>query len=150
MCIRDRVYIMDPASNDITDLFYYDEAGVGANVIVYKGPHGAGNGGNNGGGGYTAGRYSIKSSDGVNLRSGPSTDYERIGWIANGAEVEVSVVSGEWGKISYNGADGWICLKYTNKIADRVYTCLLYTSQKGHRADVQGQLELAEKQSQRL
>ena len=53
-------------------------------------------------------------------------------------------------KISYNGADGWICLKYTNKIADRVYTCLLYTSQKGHRADVQGQLELAEKQSQRL
>ena len=117
-----KVYIMDPASNDITDLFYYDEAGVGANVIVYKGPHGAGNGGNNGGGGYTAGRYSIKSSDGVNLRSGPSTDYERIGWIANGAEVEVSVVSGEWGKISYNGADGWICLKYTNKIADRVYT----------------------------
>lgn len=117
-----KVYIMDPASNDITDLFYYDEAGVGANVIVYKGPHGAGDGGNNAGSGYTAGRYSIKSSDGVNLRSGPSTDYERIGWIANGAEVEVSEVSGEWGKISHNGADGWICLKYTNKIADRVYT----------------------------
>lgn len=117
-----KVYVMDPASNDITDLFYYDEAVVGANVIVYKGPHGAGGGGNSSENGYTAGRYSIKSSDGVNLRSGPSTDYGRIGWIANGAEVDVSEISGEWGKVSYNGADGWICLKYTNKIADRVYT----------------------------
>ena len=70
-----KVFIMDPASNDITDLFYYDEAGVGANVIVYKGPKGVNDGGNNSGNlgeEYVTGRYRVKSSDGLNVRSGPS------------------------------------------------------------------------------
>jgi len=32
--------------------------------------------------------------------------------LANGAVVEVLAVDKGWGKISYNGTDGWICLEY--------------------------------------
>ena len=120
-----KVFIMDPASNDITDLFYYDEAGVGANVIVYKGPKGVNDGGNNSGNlgeEYVTGRYRVKSSDGLNVRSGPSSDYQKVGWLADKAEVDVTDIYGEWGKIEADGVSGWICLKYAEKIEDPFYT----------------------------
>lgn len=120
-----KVFIMDPASNNITDLFYYDEAGVGANVIVYKGPKGVNDGGNNSGNlgeEYVTGRYRVKSSDGLNVRSGPSSDYQKVGWLADKAEVDVTDIYGEWGKIEADGVSGWICLKYAEKIEDPFYT----------------------------
>ena len=118
------VKIMDPASNDITDLFYYDADGVGSNVIVYKGPKGVNSGDNSVEvpSGYSVGRYKIKSSDGVNLRSGPSTDYDRVGWLPDDTEIDVTETVGEWGKTSYNGTVGFVCLKYSEKIPDPVYT----------------------------
>ena len=61
---------------------------------------------------YQIGNYKINVSQGVNLRSGPSTGYSVLTAIPNGTTVYVSEISSNWGKTSYNGNAGWICLDY--------------------------------------
>ena len=62
----------------------------------------------------------VKASDGgVNIRSGPSTSYEKLmtGMIPNGTELYISAQSGNWGYTTYNGITGWIALSATTKSA---------------------------------
>ncbi len=59
----------------------------------------------------SAGKYGITASA-LNVRSGPSTGYDVIGSLANGAKVEVIGTYNGWGKIEYKGQEGWISMKY--------------------------------------
>ena len=61
---------------------------------------------------YPTGTYIIHVTDGLYVRSGVGSSNKAIGMLANGAVVEVLAVDKGWGKISYNGTDGWICLEY--------------------------------------
>lgn len=61
---------------------------------------------------YKEGRYT--SSDVLNIRSKAGTENSILTALPANTSVFVYEVSGEWGKISYNGTEGWINLKYTN------------------------------------
>ncbi len=61
---------------------------------------------------YEAGEY-ITLAASLNVRSGPSTAYAKLGKLPNGSRVTVTEVRGEWGKIDYAGKEAWISLSYT-------------------------------------
>lgn len=64
--------------------------------------------------------YTVNSSNGINVRTGPSSGYSRVGAARNGISFEVTKTSGNWG---YTGAiqctngwqAGWVCLDYCTK-----------------------------------
>ncbi|MGD9030169.1 MAG: L,D-transpeptidase family protein, partial [Anaerolineae bacterium] len=46
--------------------------------------------------------------DGVNLRSGPGTDYPRIGYLDPGVQARVTGRSGDWWQVEYDGFAVWV------------------------------------------
>lgn len=58
---------------------------------------------------YKTGIYSIKYQ-GTNLRSGAGLDHSVVAVVNAGTELNVTSVSGEWGKTNYDGKDCWIRL----------------------------------------
>lgn len=68
--------------------------------------------------GYKTGKYKVtlSVSSSMNIRSGPGKSYSKTGTISNDTQVTVTEVSGDWGKITYNGKTGWICLLYAQLI----------------------------------
>ncbi len=57
------------------------------------------------------GTGSVKGS-GVNVRSGPGLGYGSIGTVGTGESFSVTGVSGDWYKISYKGATGYVYSSY--------------------------------------
>ena len=55
----------------------------------------------------------VNSEKGLNVRSGPSTDYSVIGTLSNGSKIEVTGESGGWYRFDYKGKDGSVATKYT-------------------------------------
>ncbi|MFP4345261.1 MAG: L,D-transpeptidase family protein [Anaerolineales bacterium] len=45
---------------------------------------------------------------GVNVRTGPSTRYQRIGYLAPGAVARITGRFADWWRIDYEGGEGWI------------------------------------------
>lgn len=65
---------------------------------------------------YKSGNYKITASS-LRVRSGPGTSYGSVASaIPNGTVVNVTNISGDWGKVTYNNVTGWICLLYTDYI----------------------------------
>ena len=58
----------------------------------------------------------VNSEKGLNVRSGPSTDYSVIGTLSNGSKIEVTGESGGWYRFDYNGKDGFVATKYTTTL----------------------------------
>lgn len=52
--------------------------------------------------------YIVAGADGVNVRSGPSTDYARLGYLDPGAQAVVTRDDGDWWQIVYNDAPAWV------------------------------------------
>ena len=52
------------------------------------------------------------TTNALNVRSGPSTDFGKIGRLAKGQKVEIKGVSGSWYVINYQGKDGFISGSY--------------------------------------
>ncbi|MCD7858922.1 MAG: SH3 domain-containing protein [Firmicutes bacterium] len=55
----------------------------------------------------------------VNVRSGPGTSYSVLYRVSNGVSIHISATATasnglQWGKFTYNGTTGWICLDYTS------------------------------------
>ena len=108
------VYIMDPAATGYTNLFDYEAAGV-EKIRIYKGPH-------NGSGGTlvtydttidaVGTKYTITSDNGVNLRSGAGTSYDKLTAIPYNTTVTVTKTQNGWGYTSYDGKKGWFALEY--------------------------------------
>lgn len=63
----------------------------------------------------TTGYYKVSHSKGVNLRSSNSTSGALLTSIPYKAVIYVSQVSGNWGKTTYSGKTGWVCLDYCKK-----------------------------------
>ena len=61
--------------------------------------------------------YKVTSSDALNLRSGPSTSYDILTSIPSNALIDITQVSGNWGKTTYNGQTGWISTKYAEFVS---------------------------------
>ncbi|WP_339147014.1 MULTISPECIES: SH3 domain-containing protein [unclassified Sutcliffiella] len=58
------------------------------------------------------GQVAIITTDGLNIRSEPSTQSEVLGSLSNGQQVDVLAIRGDWLNISYNGTVGWIHRDY--------------------------------------
>lgn len=74
-------------------------------------------------------KYKVNASPSLRIREGRGTSTKQIGSIPNGKVVDVSNISGGWGKITYNGVTGYISMEYTmpyngdNSIPSSTYKC---------------------------
>ena len=59
---------------------------------------------------------------GVNVRSGPGTDYDIIGGISYGSSVTITGQSGNWYIINYNGRTGYISADYVTISSEEEFT----------------------------
>jgi len=50
----------------------------------------------------------VAGADGVNVRSGPGTNFTRLGYLDPGAQAQVIGRYNDWWQIEYNGAPGWV------------------------------------------
>ncbi len=57
------------------------------------------------------------NTDSLNIRSGPGTNYSKIGTISKGSKVGVISESNGWSKINYNGKEAYVSSKYLNSIS---------------------------------
>ncbi len=48
----------------------------------------------------------------LNLRNGASTNYNVLTVLPKDTYIEITEVAEEWGRISYNGIDGWVNMRY--------------------------------------
>ena len=53
--------------------------------------------------------YTVSVGDFLNVRTGPSSDYRKIGELYDGASVLIYEKDGAWGRI---GANMWVCMDY--------------------------------------
>ena len=88
---------------------------------------------------YKTGKYEIDVSSSLNVRSGPGSAYDKIGSLYDGDEITVTEVSGDWGKIKYNGTTGWVNLMY----AVYMDSSSTVTSKKGD-VNTNGKIEAAD------
>lgn len=67
-------------------------------------------------GNFSTGKYKTTASY-LRVRSGPSTFYDTVtSGVPEGTIIEVTEVSGDWGKIVYGGVSGWVNLLYAEYI----------------------------------
>ena len=58
------------------------------------------------------GSGTVTVSQTLNVRSGPSTSYDKIGTLKANAKVEILGTSGSWYKIDFNGKEGYVSASY--------------------------------------
>lgn len=75
----------------------------------------------------SASTCTCESDVGVRVRSGPGIMYDQIGLINNGENIDVIETYKNWGKIIYNGYEGWTCLDYYSEELD-VHPDLSYSN----------------------
>lgn len=63
----------------------------------------------------------------LNVRSGASTSYKKIGSLEKGNTVNIYETKNGWYKINYDGANGWVSQKYVSKASNASST----TTKKG-------------------
>lgn len=86
-----------------------------------------------------------QSTTSVNVRSGPGTDYDRIGSAYTDCEYEViAIYNSGWTKLNYDGTEGYIsndflCFKYRDELSDGNYT---YTDVPYSELDIETQTDV--------
>lgn len=58
-----------------------------------------------------------KTTASVNVRTGASTKYKKIGKLSKGKKVNLYTTKNGWYKIKYNGKYAWVSKKYVSKIS---------------------------------
>ena len=64
---------------------------------------------------FDIGTYKCTYRSGVNMRTGPSTDYKKIGSVPYNWDIYVWKTNGNWGYGKFAGKEGWVCLDYFQK-----------------------------------
>lgn len=62
---------------------------------------------------YPTGTYKVTAQKGLYIRTGPGTNYDKVGGLGNGETVSITKTDGQWGKCS----QGWICLEYATLVS---------------------------------
>ncbi len=58
----------------------------------------------------------VNAREGLNVRTGPSTSYSKLGKLSYGQSVTVISTSNGWSKINYNGSTGYVSSQYLQSI----------------------------------
>lgn len=62
------------------------------------------------------------TGNGVNLRQGPGTEFDKLGvMVSSGESYPLLEESGDWVKIDYNGTEAWLSSKFCTLINDSAY-----------------------------
>lgn len=64
---------------------------------------------------FTAYTGKVTSSNGLNVREGNNISYKKIGVLKLNQTVTILEEKSGWGRINYNGKDGWICLNWIER-----------------------------------
>ncbi|WP_029329098.1 N-acetylmuramoyl-L-alanine amidase [Lentibacillus jeotgali] len=56
----------------------------------------------------------VVTTDGLIIRSGPGTDYSRIGQVNTGKELYITRVENGWVEIAFNNGSGWVTSEYVD------------------------------------
>ena len=67
------------------------------------------------------GKYTV-TADSLNVRAGAGTSFSVLGTLKYGDEVEVLKFNENWGKIDFNGKEGWISASYLRSSDMNVFT----------------------------
>ncbi len=62
-----------------------------------------------------------ETTSNLNLREGASASTSSLGTVSKGTTLAVTETSGIWGKVIYDGKEGWICLQYA-KLVEKEFT----------------------------
>lgn len=60
----------------------------------------------------SAAQYKVTAKSGLNVRSGPGTNYSKLGSLAYGALLDVSDISNGWAAITYSGKAAYVSADY--------------------------------------
>ena len=63
-----------------------------------------------------ASTYQVTAKSGLNVRSGPGTEYSKLGALAYGAAVSVESIQDGWAVIRYSGKTAYVCADYIQPI----------------------------------
>ena len=58
----------------------------------------------------------VKPVNGLNVRSGPSTSYGKLGALGYGKTITILEEKSGWGRIKFNGVTGWVSLTYVKPV----------------------------------
>lgn len=58
----------------------------------------------------------VTSENGLNIREGNNISYKKIGVLKLNQTVTILEEKSGWGRLNYNGKDGWICLNWIKKV----------------------------------
>ena len=72
-------------------------------------------------------KVKVTAQSGLNIRTGASTNYKRVGGYTKGTTITITKESNGWGKTD----KGWICLKYTSKIQTNQYKTMRVIARSG-------------------
>ena len=72
-------------------------------------------------------KYQVQASPSLRIREGRGLNYRQIGSIPNNTILEVTEVANGWGKVSYNGINGYSSMEYMRKYTEP--TATTYTIQ---------------------
>ena len=75
------------------------------------------------------GKYTV-TADSLNVRAGAGTSFSVLGTLKYGDEVEVLKFNENWGKIDFNGKEGWISASYLRSSDMNVFT-IYYNAGEG-------------------
>lgn len=81
------------------------------------------------------GEYKVTASS-LNMRESYTTSSSVIASIPNGKVIVITDVSGDWGKTSYNGKNGWVHLSYVTPVRLEQYV-ITYNANGGEGAPTQ-------------
>ena len=65
---------------------------------------------------FVAYKGKVTSENGLNVRTGNNISYKKIGALKYNTTVTILEEKSGWGRINYNGKDGWICLNWIKKV----------------------------------
>lgn len=64
----------------------------------------------------------VVTADSLNVRAGAGTSFSVLGTLKHGDEVEVLKFNENWGRIDFNGKEGWISASYLRSSSTNVFT----------------------------
>lgn len=60
--------------------------------------------------------YKVTAKSGLNVRTGPSTSYQKLGVLVCGAEIQITGFNGGWGITAYGGQTAYVAGNYIVKV----------------------------------
>lgn len=61
--------------------------------------------------------YKVTAKSGLNVRSGPGTNYSKLGALAYGTQIDVNAITNGWATIIYSGKTAYVSAAYIAEIA---------------------------------